>query len=287
MLPLIVLLITVTDPEQAIAATARGNPATARGNRTTQNRITDDGAVHHCQGSAYIIKGDAAARAKTFVIVNRAVAYGHCPASTDAAAGAILALVAADYAVRHGERSASADADATAAGVGREKAPGIVTEDAGAAECEPSVVKDAAPSIVVASGGKAIRDGEAGDSDVGPEIFKHAGSGVAVDRQISSTGAVDGHVVVNLKFAAGQQDGAGHAGGVNRVAVIRDGERVAQRAGAVVIGVRDYDDANWKRIAHFRQSFARAAPSLATLGLVVFRCAKAKGIAQTGTSRSK
>ena len=239
--------------------TARGNPATGRGNRTTQNGVTDDGAVHHCQGSTYIIKGDAAASAKTFIIVNRAVAYVHCPASTDAATGAILALVAADYAIRHSERSASADADATAAGVGRKKAPGIVAEDAGAAECEPSVVKDAAPSVVVASGGKTIRDGEAGDGDVGPEIFKHAGSGVAVDRQISRTGAVDGHAVINLKFAAGQQDGAGDAGSVNRVALIRDGERVAQRAGAVVIGICDYDDGNWKRIAHFRQTFARAA----------------------------
>ena len=81
------------------------------------------------------------------------------------------------------------------------------------------------------------------------EIFKHAESGVAVDRQTSGTGAVDGHVVGNLKFAAGQQDGAGDAGGVNRVAVIRDGERVAQRAGTAVIGVCDYDDVTWQRIA--------------------------------------
>ena len=187
-----------------------------------------------------------------------AVAYDHRPVSTDAAAGAIWALVGVDYAVRHGERSANADADATAAGVGREKAPGIVAEDAGAAECEPSVVKDAAPSVVVASRGKTIRDGEAGDGDVGPEIFKHAGSGIAVDRQISCTGAVDGHAVINLKFAAGQQDGAGDAGSVNRVAIIRASERVAQRAGAVVIGICDYDDGNWKRIARFSQTFARA-----------------------------
>ena len=81
------------------------------------------------------------------------------------------------------------------------------------------------------------------------EIFKHAESSVAVDRQISGTGAVDGDVVGNLKFAAGQQDRAGDAGGVNRVAVIRDGERVAQRAWAAVIGVCDYDDVSWRRIA--------------------------------------
>jgi len=65
--------------------------------------------------------------------------------------------------------------------------------------------------------------------------------------------------VVNLKFAAGQQNGARHTGGVNRVAVIRGGERVAQRAGAAVIRVCDYDEVSWQRTAHSRQSFARAA----------------------------
>ena len=109
------------------------------------------------------------------------------------------------------------------------------------------MVKDATSSLVVSS--KAVGDGETGDGDVRGEIFKHAGSGVAVDRQISGTRAVDGYVVGNLKFAAGQQDRAGDAGGVNRVAVIRDGERVAQRAGAGVIGVCDYDDVSWQRIA--------------------------------------
>src|SRR5262252_963883 len=91
----------------------------------------------------------------------------------------------------------------------------------------------------------AIGNSESCDGDVRSEIFKHAGSGVAVDSQISSTGAVDGHVVVNLKFATGQQDGAGDASGVNRVAVIRAGQCVAQRAGTAVIGVCDYDDGSW------------------------------------------
>ena len=54
----------------------------------------------------------------------------------------------------------------------------------------------------------------------------------------------------NLKSVASQQDGAGDASGVNRVAVIRHAERVAQRARAAVIGVCDYDDVSWQRIAH-------------------------------------
>ena len=91
----------------------------------------------------------------------------------------------------------------------------------------------------------AIGDGETGDSDIGREIFKDAGSGAAVNGQISSTGAVDGYAVGNLKFATGQQDGSGDAGGVNRVAVICDGQRVAQRAGAAVIGICDYDNGSW------------------------------------------
>ena len=95
-------------------------------------------------------------------------------------------------------------------------------------------------------GSNTVGDGETGDSDVRGEIFKHAVSGVAVDSQISGTGASDGHVVGNLKFAAGQEDGAaGDAGGVNRVAVIRDAERVAQRTWAAVIDVCDYDDVSW------------------------------------------
>ena len=97
--------------------------------------------------------------------------------------------------------------------------------------------KDATPSVIVSR--KAVGDGEAGDSDVRGQIFKDAGSGVAVDRQILSTGAVDCHVVVDLKFAAGQQDRAGDARGVNRVAVIGHGECVAQRARATVIRVCD------------------------------------------------
>ena len=77
--------------------------------------------------------------------------------------------------------------------------------------------------------------------------------------------------MVNLKFAAGQQDGAGDAGCVNRVAVIRDGERVAQRAGPAVIGVCDYDGGSRQRTAHSHQSSARAAqlghPSLGSVWL--------------------
>jgi len=60
-----------------------------------------------------------------------------------------------------------------------------------------------------------------------PQIFKDTESGITVDRHTPSTTAVDGHVVVDLKFAAGKQNGAGDGGSVNRVAIIRGGERIA------------------------------------------------------------
>src|SRR5262249_34287484 len=89
--------------------------------------------------------------------------------------------------------------------------------------CEPAVIIDATAFITT-----AIRDGEARDGGSRGEIFKHLGGGVAVNRQICGTGAVDGHVVRNLKCAAGQQDGTGDTGRVNRVAVTGCGKRVAQ-----------------------------------------------------------
>src|SRR5436190_156083 len=109
-----------------------------------------------------------------------------------------------------------------------------------------------------------VGDGETRDSDLRSEIFKPAVGGVAVHSQTSSTRAVDGHVVGNLKFAAGQENGAEHAGGVNRVAVIRDGERITQRAGPAVIGVRDYDDVSWQPVAAFTSRLF-ALPSFARL----------------------
>src|SRR5262249_19423062 len=133
---------------------------------------------------------------------------------------------------------------------------GRVAADSTVAECQRRTVGNATP---VTHPSKAIRDGETGDSDVGREIFKDAGSGVAVDRQRSGTGTIDGDAGKNLKFAAGQQDGAGDAGGVNRVAVVCINERLAQRAWAAVIGICDYDDVSWQRIACFHQSSARAA----------------------------
>jgi len=118
------------------------------------------------------------------------------------------------------------------------------------------VIKDATPSVAISS--TAIRDCEAGDGDVRGEVLKHAVGSVAVDRQIFGTGASDGHVVGNLKFAAGQPDGAGDAGGVNGVAVFRDRERIAQRAGAAVISVSDNDHGRWQRIANSHQSLIGA-----------------------------
>ena len=65
-------------------------------------------------------------------------------------------------------------------------------------------------------------------------------------------GAVDGDVIRNLKFAAGQQNRARDAGSVNRVTVIRDNERVAQRPGAAVIGVCDYNDVSRRPVVESR-----------------------------------
>jgi len=53
-----------------------------------------------------------------------------------------------------------------------------------------------------------------GHGDVRGEVFKHAESGVTVNRKTSGTGAVDSHVVGKRKFAAGQQDRAGDADSV-------------------------------------------------------------------------
>jgi hypothetical protein len=64
-------------------------------------------------------------------------------------------------------------------------------------------------------------------------------------------GAIDGHIVGNLKFAAGQQNRTGYTGSVDRVTVIRGGERVAQGAWATVIRVCDYYGVCWQRIANF------------------------------------
>ena len=109
-----------------------------------------------------------------------------------------------------------------------------------------------------------IGDGQPCDGYSGGEIFKYAGIRVAVNRQISSTGAVDGDVVGNLKFAADQQDGAGDAGGVNRVAIVCVNQRLAQRAWPAVIGVCDYDDVSWQRMAYFTNALL-ALPNLAAL----------------------
>jgi len=70
--------------------------------------------------------------------------------------------------------------------------------------------------------------------------------------------------VDNHKLAAGQQDGAGDAGGINRVAVIGGGERVAQRAGAAVIRVCDYDHVSWQSATLFADTLL-ALPNLAAL----------------------
>jgi len=88
------------------------------------------------------------------------------------------------------------------------------------------VVKDATPFNGARS--RTVGHGEARDSDVRGEIFKAAVGGIAVNSQISSTRAVDGHVVRDLKFPGGQGNGAGDAGGVNCVSMIRDRECLTQ-----------------------------------------------------------
>ena len=150
------------------------------------------------------------------------------------------------------------------------EARAAVADDA-VVECEASVIKDATPSVTISM---AVRDCEAGDGDNGSEIFTHAEGVIAVDRQISGTGAVDAHVMVNLKFAAGQQDGAGDASRINRVAVLGNGERLAQRAWATVCSVCDYDDGSWQGIALPHQSFASAELGHALLNSASLRSRK-------------
>ena len=78
---------------------------------------------------------------------------------------------------------------------------------------------------------------------------KHTTLRVGVHCQIIRAGPANGDIFVHVQLAADQRDGAGDASGVNRVTVIRDGERVAQRAGTAVIRVCDYNDVIWQRIA--------------------------------------
>src|SRR5215831_17143242 len=53
--------------------------------------------------------------------------------------------------------------------------------------------------------------------------FEYAGGGVAVDGQSARAGPKDRYIPVDLKWAAGEQDGTGDAGGVDRVAVCQAG----------------------------------------------------------------
>src|SRR5215472_12960885 len=153
--------------------------------------------------------------------------------------------VAADSAVAHRQLNVS---------LGARRRGYIGNADAGVAahgavgdrqrlEARESPVAGAAD---VADADDAVGDGETGDGDVWRTQetttfhFKHTGSSVPVDRKISSTRANDVLVAANPQYAAGQQNRARDAGGINRVA--RAGKCVAQRAGPAVIGICDYDD---------------------------------------------
>ena len=87
------------------------------------------------------------------------------------------------------------------------------------------MVENAAPSASVT---QSVGDGQAGDSRVRREIIEHAVGGVAVDGQTRSAGAADGHIVGDLKFGAGQSNGARDAGSVNCITIISNAERLAQ-----------------------------------------------------------
>ena len=65
--------------------------------------------------------------------------------------------------------------------------------------------------------------------------------------------------MVNLKFAAGQQNRAGYTGSVNCVPIIGGGERVTQRARSAVISICDYDDVSRERVALLVNSFCALA----------------------------
>ena len=76
------------------------------------------------------------------------------------------------------------------------------------------------------------------------EDVEHAAVGIAVHRQIGRAGTVDRHVVGDLKLAGGQQDGAGDAGGINRV--YRAGQTAAKRAGSVIGSAADSAGDGWQ-----------------------------------------
>ena len=206
----------------------------------TEARITADGAVYDRQ--LPIDARDASPVAATVVTANRATGYCHRRAVTaDATSGS--RRVAADNAVCHGQRSGIAEEAPATPKPERE----AVLYDPTVAYCKAVVIKNTASSTAVTT--KAVGDGQTGDGHVRRKIFKHPESVVAVNCQTFGTRAVNCYAVSDLKFATGQQDGARDAGGVDRVSVIRNGKRTAQRARATVIGVCDYDNVSWQRIA--------------------------------------
>src|SRR2546425_529119 len=75
-------------------------------------------------------------------------------------------------------------------------------------------------SSVIKDGGATVGNGQAGDGDGRARTdVEHAASGVAVDGQQTRPGADDVHAVGDEKLAAGQCDGAGSTGSVNRVPI--------------------------------------------------------------------
>src|SRR5262249_2384299 len=122
---------------------------------------------------------------------------------------------------------------------------GDIVADGAVAECQAALVVNAASSRTDT---QSVGDGQPGDGRVRREIMEYPKGSVAIDRKIGCAGAIDSHVMRDRKFAAGEQDRAGTACGVDGVAVRRACEAGAERAGAAVrsagdgAGVRLYGD---------------------------------------------
>jgi len=87
-----------------------------------------------------------------------------------------------------------------------------------------------------------IPDREAGNRDCFTKCNKeNTAGGVAINCEYVSACAVDCHALVHEQCAARERDRARDAGGVNRVTVVRNGERLAQRAGTAVVGIGNSD----------------------------------------------
>ena len=104
------------------------------------------------------------------------------------------------------------------------------------------IIVNAGTAVVgIIPAGAAVGDGQARNGDgFAVADVKHAARGVPIHSQAPSPRSRDGDAFVHQQFTAGQANSARHCEG-DGFAVAGVNERLAQRTGAAVIGIRDCD----------------------------------------------